>query len=52
MPFQVLDYLPDSAAADRIRVGGEIFSVGRQGIVEGLEGTEKVIRDVRELMIS
>ncbi len=51
MPFQVLDYLPDSAAADRIRVGGEIFSVGRQGIVKGLEGTEKIIRDPFENLI-
>jgi len=51
IPFQVLDYLPDSAQADAIKTGGEIFSVSKQGIVKGLQGTEKAIRDPFEAII-
>lgn len=51
IPFQVLDYLPDSAFLDTLPKGGEIFSVGKQGIVKGLEGTEKIIRDPFEAII-
>lgn len=51
IPFQVLDYLPDSAFVDSLPKGGEIFSVGKQGIIRGLEGTEKIIRDPFEAII-
>ncbi len=51
IPFQVLDYLPDSAFVDSLPKGGEIFSVSKQGIVKGLEGTEKIIRDPFEAII-
>lgn len=51
IPFQVLDYLPDSAFVDTLPKGGEIFSVAKQGIVKGLEGTEKIIRDPFEAII-
>ena len=51
IPFQVLDYLPDSAFVDSLPKGGEIFSVSKQGIVRGLEGTEKIIRDPFEAII-
>jgi len=51
MPFQVLDYLPTTAEADMIAVGSETFSVGRQGIIKTLKGTEKTIRDPFEAII-
>lgn len=51
IPFQVLDYLPDSAFVDSLPKGGEIFSVAKQGVVKGLEGTEKIIRDPFEAII-
>lgn len=51
IPFQVLDYLPDSASLDALPKGGEIFSVSKQGIIRGLEGTEKIIRDPFEAII-
>lgn len=51
IPFQVLDYLPDATKADTLRAGSEIFSVAKQGIIKGLEGTEKAIRDPFEAII-
>lgn len=51
MPFHVIDELPDPAALDRMPRGTEIFSVGKQGIIHELEGTEKIIRDPFESII-
>ncbi|MFA5232068.1 MAG: LPD38 domain-containing protein [Candidatus Paceibacterota bacterium] len=51
IPFQVLDYLPDATKADKLRTGSEIFSVAKQGVVKGLQGTEKIIRDPFEAII-
>lgn len=51
IPFQVLDYLPDLKQADMMKTGSEIFSVSKQGIVKGLESTEKTIRDPFEAII-
>lgn len=51
VPFQVLDYLPDAKQADMMKTGSEIFSVSKQGIVKGLESTEKTIRDPFEAII-
>ncbi len=51
LPFQILDYLPDFKEADQVKTGGEIFSVSKQGIIKGLEGSEKTIRDPFEAII-
>ncbi len=51
LPFQVIDYLPTAAEADMIPTGSEVFSVSKQGIVKGLKGTEKTIRDPFEAII-
>lgn len=51
VPFQVLDYLPDAKQADMMKTGSEIFSVTKQGIIKGLESTEKTIRDPFEAII-
>ncbi len=51
VPFQVLDYLPDQKQADMMKTGNEIFSVSKQGIIKGLESTEKTIRDPFEALI-
>ncbi len=51
MPFHVIDELPGPAALDALPKGTEIFSVGRQGIINELEGTEKIIRDPFESII-
>ncbi len=52
VPFQVLDYLPDTKQADMMKTGSEIFSVNKQGIIKGLESTEKTIRDPFEAIIN
>ncbi|MFA5961905.1 MAG: LPD38 domain-containing protein [Parcubacteria group bacterium] len=52
MPFHVIDELPDSAALDKIPKGMEIFSVSKQGIIQELEGTEKIIRDPFDSIIN
>lgn len=51
MPFHVLDYLPDVQQADKMPVGSETFSVSKQGVVKGLQGTEKTIRDPFESIL-
>lgn len=51
VPFQVLDYLPDAKQADMMKTGNEIFSVSKQGIIKGLESTEKTIRDPFDAII-
>lgn len=51
VPFQVLEYLPDSKQADMMKTGSEIFSVNKQGIIKGLESTDKTIRDPFEAII-
>lgn len=51
MPFHVIDELPGPAALDALPKGAEIFSVGKQGIIKELEGTEKIIRDPFESII-
>ena len=51
LPFQVIDYLPTATQADMIPTGSEVFSVGKQGIIKGLKGTEKTIRDPFEAII-
>lgn len=51
LPFHVLDYLPDAEQADKMEAGGETFSVNSQGVVKGLKGTEKQVRDPFESII-
>lgn len=51
MPFHVLDYLPDQHQMDQMQSGSETFSVGKQGIIKGLKGTEKQVRDPFESII-
>lgn len=51
MPFHVLDYLPDQSQMDQMQSGSETFSVGKQGIIKGLKGTEKQVRDPFESII-
>ncbi len=51
MPFHVLDYLPDIEQADKMQAGSETFSVSKQGVVKGLKGTEKTIRDPFESIV-
>lgn len=51
MPFHVLDYLPDVHQADKMQAGSETFSVSKQGVIKGLKGTEKIIRDPFESIV-
>ncbi len=51
MPFHVLDYLPDQKQADQMQSGSETFSVSKQGVIQGLKGTEKIIRDPFESIV-
>lgn len=51
MPFHVLDYLPDVHQVDKMQSGSETFSVSKQGVIQGLKGTEKIIRDPFESII-
>ncbi|MDD2822789.1 MAG: hypothetical protein PHQ59_01785 [Candidatus Daviesbacteria bacterium] len=51
MPFHVLDYLPDAKQADQMQAGSETFSVSKQGVIQGLKGTEKQIRDPFESIV-
>ncbi|QLG69748.1 MAG: Lytic transglycosylase, catalytic [Candidatus Woesebacteria bacterium] len=51
MPFHVLDYLPDVHQADKMQSGSETFSVSKQGVIKGLKGTEKQIRDPFESIV-
>jgi len=51
MPFHVLDYLPDVKQADKMQAGSETFSVSKQGVIKGLKGTEKIIRDPFESIV-
>ncbi len=51
MPFHVLDYLPDTKQADQMQSGSETFSVSKQGVIKGLKGTEKIIRDPFESIV-
>lgn len=48
-PFDVLDYLPENP--DLVPAGREYFSVNRQGVIKGMTGTEKLIRDPIESVI-